>query len=437
MTAPSTPVDASLPLWSNDVYFVVEEDSIWRTLNLSEAGAATWEKVFDASTEYTDGTWNQFIRVLCSSTTNLIYAFGLGQKTDQSGSDYTGYILRSANNGETWTYHEIGEATLTAIGLRYSYSGGVTVKASSNTIRPARPLSAGGTCVEEDYKYADINAPSGSTAYCTYDLGYQETATRITARMYFDGNSYVYVSPDNVNWTLVWEYHQPHSSAYCQTKIMNFAIQTFRYVKFYEVQQLLSGDAIRLAWFSWNDSRLAAPVGFDVARTNANWIYVGFLDKIVKSEDGGVNWTTLTSAHGANDICVDPQIAGAIYYWSTAAPVDGNLNLMVAGEIITIAMDTETPARIPCRLARSLNSGKLWTITGGTILKMRENAILTSQKTGLVQGRGLHAYLGDKLIFVDEADIYTSENAGTTITAKKGGWSTYGLGIQVHRLAET
>jgi hypothetical protein len=95
---------------------------------------------------------------------------------------------------------------------------------------------------------------------------------------------------------------------------------------------------------------------------------------------------------------------------------------------------TETPLNVPLRIARSPNSGKLWGIPNGTTLRMRNLGSNTDQKTSLSGARGLHSYVGTKLIFVDGSKIYLSDDDGTTITDKTGGWATYASGINAHRI---
>jgi hypothetical protein len=181
------------------------------------------------------------------------------------------------------------------------------------------------------------------------------------------------------------------------------------------------------------------PAAMDVAPTNTSWIYVGFKDKIRATEDGGVTWFDFYTAHGANDLIVDPQLAGAIYYWSST----GTLNLMIkqtlgaAGTINIAAMMTETPLRAFGRLARDPTSGRLWGIANGTTLKVRYLAGVTDLLTTLLAGCGLHVYPGQKMIFVDQSVIYISDDVYSdppTITDKTGDWADYTAGVQAHRI---
>jgi hypothetical protein len=172
------------------------------------------------------------------------------------------------------------------------------------------------------------------------------------------------------------------------------------------------------------------PSALDYAPTNHSWWYVGLNDKIMASEDGGETWFEFYTSHGAYDVHVDPQIAGALYYWSS----DGNLNLLMkqtlgaAGVLTSTGLMTESALNVPLRIARDPSSGRLLGLPNGTVLEMRNLGTNSDLKTGLSGARGLHAYPGQKIIFLDNANIWISDNlqaATPTITAKKGGWSEY------------
>jgi len=175
------------------------------------------------------------------------------------------------------------------------------------------------------------------------------------------------------------------------------------------------------------------PTAFDVAPSNINYVYASVGAKIYASINHGWLWGEFYDLHGANDICVDPQLAGAIYYAST----EGDINLMVrqpdGSGAINATLDSEASVDIPLRIARDLNSGRLWVLNGGGTLKCRYNGSWSDQKTGLSGATGLHAYPGGKLIFVDGSDIYISDDYGVTVTAKKGGWSGYASGVNGYR----
>lgn len=185
------------------------------------------------------------------------------------------------------------------------------------------------------------------------------------------------------------------------------------------------------SWVFWNKPSPNMPKAFDVARTNANWLYVGLEDKIMKSENGGNDWTELTDDHGAYDICVDPQLAGAIYYWDTS----GELRLRVAG-VDQGSLLSDSALDQHGRIARDLNSGKLWVIDAYGDVQMREAGSWTTKKSGVSVGHSLRAYLGGKLIFMDAEDIYLSTDYGENWSNKKGGWS-YADPVSVHLMKES
>jgi len=61
-----------------------------------------------------------------------------------------------------------------------------------------------------------------------------------------------------------------------------------------------------------------ASKGFDCARSNPDWVYVGLTDKVMKSEDGSETWEELITDHGAYDICVESTSGRSqFYYWDT------------------------------------------------------------------------------------------------------------------------
>ena len=175
----------------------------------------------------------------------------------------------------------------------------------------------------------------------------------------------------------------------------------------------------------------STPNALDVSRTNNNYVYVGTENKVWKSTDGGITWAQSLD-HGSFDLAVDPQLAGVYYHWSTT----GNLELVVADTVSGSALDTETPANIPLRVARDLNSGRLWTLDSQTTLRMRNLGSWSDLDTGLSGSRGLHAYLGGKLIYLDAATILYSADYGATQADKTGGWSGFGSPINAHLMRE-
>ena len=143
----------------------------------------------------------------------------------------------------------------------------------------------------------------------------------------------------------------------------NFALDEDKTRFYYEFASQLHSSAPSLSctfevWVFWNKPDISEPTALDVARTNSSWVYVGTPGKVWKSIDGGFTWAESLDDHGSNDICVDPQLAGVYYHWAA----DGSLELVVADAVSGSDLDTETPAEVGLRLARDLNSGRLWAL---------------------------------------------------------------------------
>jgi hypothetical protein len=175
----------------------------------------------------------------------------------------------------------------------------------------------------------------------------------------------------------------------------------------------------------------APNLAMDVARSNNGYIYVGTPNKVWKSTDGGFTWTESLDDHGSNDLVIDPQLAGVYYHWSDA----GNLELVVADVVSGSALDTEAATATPLRLARDLNSGRLWALKSGTTLRLRNAGVWSDLDTGLAGARGLHAYLGGKLIYLDGGAILYSDDYGATQTDKTGDWSGFGSPVNAHLMS--
>jgi len=175
-------------------------------------------------------------------------------------------------------------------------------------------------------------------------------------------------------------------------------------------------------WVFWNKPSPAMPKALDCARSNPDWVYVGLLDKVMKSEDGGHTWEEWIDEHGAYDICVDPQAAGAIYYWDT----NGALRLNVAG-VDQGSLLSDSAYNQHGRLARDLNSGRLWAIDSSGNIKLRYNGAWgeEAQYEGNMP-MGIKAYLGGTLIVLDSDEILVSADYGETWEEKTGDWSGYG-----------
>lgn len=435
MSAPSVIVDADLSPGSNDIYYVVESDSVWRTLNLTDAGAADWEQIWIEGA-LLQGELGGLLRIKCApGDPSLIYVLGWGTKDSQVSP----FVLRSTSAGATWSEHWIDEEVATR-----DYT--VTYKSESKT-------QTGNANFAFDQKHTRIG--DEDTTYNPWAM-----ATRLVGPAGMGAWRYLTQAADNIH-----NYGSSYGGSL--SGILGTANDSLgstdhataegwmtEYLGSYGadagINQFMPKDAARTqvefglghvqngtwtvtaeSWVFWNKPSPIIPSAFDVARSNGNWIYVGLVDKILKSEDGGFTWEVLTDDHGAYDIQVDPQAAGVIYYWSS----EGDLNLWIA-DALNATLDTETPEMQHGRLARDLNSGKLWAISENKV-RLYEYGSWTDLKTGLVSGKSLKSYLGGKVIYLDDSDIQYSADYGTTWAAKKGGWSTYSSPVVANLMKET
>lgn len=400
--------------------YLLYENGLWKGEDILATGAPSWTQVL-SSGSYPDLASLKFLRVVATSVHGLIYVLGA------NGAD--AWFFRSASGGAAWSEPElIAAGAIPTSSQEYSYDGNCSLVSSYYATTPEAPLSPGGHPVNGPRATLLTANEMFAQAWAIYDIGRPLTLSSLTWWWHADGDDIVEISADGSNWTRIWYSRYSWASNIVEVRTQTFTPQTVRYVKFLVERVVGVGNRIDLAWFYF-DGGPVYPTAIDAARTNPGWIYVGTQSKIFKSENGGFDWITLLSDRGANDIHVDPQLAGAVYAWDS----NGNLVLIVAG-VVTSVLDTETPTRKPLRLARDLNSGRLWALKGGTTLRMRNLATWTDQKTGLVGGRGLHAYLGQKLIFLDANNIWVSDDGGTTVTGKKGGWTGYASPINGHRM---
>ena len=463
---PTTIVDTSLPPNQRDIYYVIEDASIWKTTDLTAVGAATWTELYTASTfESVNGvTVGHFCRII-APTVDLIYVLGYASTDDIPQP----WILISSNGGLSWNAVLIDDDEL---------QGAKDYTVTHETLEQVTPTDSWpywSCSAEEDVEFTRIGDdgntynPIAIAVKFTAPVGQYEYVHGHFVDAPSSGNI---VLPDadgilNHGYISLWSQNallgsgndlMPNDGEYGDDRLddyfgagnwtsldiegddwytpldegrINFRLKA--------CSQMAGLSVTTDLWVFWDFPSDKAPRGFDVAETNNSWLYVGLTDKIKASEDGGYTWFDFYTDHGANDICVDPQLAGAIYYWAT----DGNLNLLMkqtlgaAGVLTSEGLMTETPLAVPLRIARDVNSGRLLALPNGTTLTMHNLGSNTNLKTGLSGARGLHAYLGQKIIFVDSSDIYISDDIQAvtpTITAKKGGWVAYASGINSHRM---
>ena len=464
MSGPTAIIDTDLAFWGA-IYFLVEESKIWRCHDIKTSeGLGTWIEMHDASSGFTDGTWKTFIRIKCPwNADGIVYTIGIASKTGQTGDNYTAYCVVSTNSGLTWNYYEIGETEISSGG--FSYTGyhnnfgdpveGTTSLYTQSGGGVSFTYTADGsvrwqsTMVEGHFVLDDPDSlPVGEVVTIEFDVigdwlsidcdadadrpgQFQDVTHQHGAAGYWDGQHFsgsidtTWFADGVFHWGYFWGYPGCWSEwGSCnRTQVLcNLVINGVKY------------------------GAVASP-GFDVASSNSQWLYVGLTgpDRIMASEDGGVTWFEFYTEHGANDICVDPQLAGGIYYWAT----DGNLNLLVKQAIggdsenppalTSEGLMIETPCPVPLRLVRHASSGMIVAIASGTTLKRYVNGAEQEIRSGFVSGRGLHIY-PSSIVFVGNAQIWSCDDicdpppAIPTCTPRKGDWATYSGGINIHKM---
>ena len=444
---PSAIVDSDLDPLDNTIFYAIEARNIWKATTLG-GGDAVWASVFTPDAwESGEGTTGIiFSRIRCAKQDGLVYALGYAHAEGQSDTDYTAYCFVSSNGGATWNGYPIDTFEIDNE-VDYYFA---SVTPGSKT------ACSGSTTIIDKYTYRCQGQFTGGTGWHIFDdhvnIGgsWHADPSRwpstikvlVTGTEYFEGYptnnwiqfNYISFSVPVAEGGGVYRFPNINSTSVVPMQVM--VIDNKEYTgtlySWDYICTIIEVDGVPVGLGK-------APFGFDVAASNVNWLYVGIGEKIMASEDGGMTWFDFYTDHGANDICIDPQAAGAIYYWST----DGDLNLLVksvpggSGVLTSEALMTETPMAIPLRIARDVNSGRLLALPNGTTLKMRNLGSDTELKTGLTSARGLHCYLGQKIIFVDSTDIWISDDIQAetpTITAKKGGWAAYASGINAHRM---
>ncbi len=458
MSAPSAIIDTDLNPFDKTVYYAVELDKIWKATALG-GGNAVWATVYD-SASFTGGTFLGFSRGRCAAgQQNLVYALGFAQKAGQSGSDCTAYCFRSSSGGLTWSSYEISDD------VKFSFDGGlvylskecdsaegncVTTFVANGGDAVCKAVFDGGVAFQFTECHGVFQLPLTLDDMQDYTLEYDAVGTFPSQGYDADGDAPPYI-------------HYLVNPQYIVTGSFSVISGGYHFSGYLHTRYMPDRSKLEIGWFygypgRWAQNTAATrqcairnltingvkytgqpPAGFDVAATNPNWLYVGLQGKIMASETGGVSWFDFNVEHGANDICVDPQAAGDICYWAT----DGNLNLMKkqtlgeAGIVTSTGLMTETPSATPLRIARDPSSGVLLALPNGTVCTRRMNGANANIGTGYINARGLHAYTGQKMIFVDGGDIRISDDIQAetpTITAKKGGWSTYSNGVNAHRM---
>jgi len=483
--------DSDTAWWNRDIMAAIdaaggsEGEKVWLTQNLTTIGAATWTDITPVDVDTFERGHLFFGRVKFAPTIeNVIYVVGYAE--GYHIALLSCWIFRSPDLGATWSYNLVRD-DFNALAGDYT----VTHEISDVEIWDGDPIQFMQTHARTGDEESTYNPWAIAYRIVTNDTGSWANLDGDGVTIHdFDNSSLL----DNVLWgTGNWllggggaageAYLDDYFGVGGWTETsgidQNMPKEEGRiYVKQTFTHSSNSYWAYAESWVFWNVPKIAISYAFDIARNNTV-LYIGFLDAIYQSLDAGYNWqdisTEETEGEGAYDICIDPLIYEAIYYWSASlsdthifkSPTLGigspalessGLCLRVGGVKTGDALLSSWPSTAVNRIARSWNSGKIWGIHRESNLwymSMRNLGITTVQlgfptvlvestfiKGTTILGRAwaqtiaLKYYHQDKLIYVDRKSIYISDDAGETMTAKKGGWISYSFGVVGHRLPE-
>jgi len=446
LTSAFSIIDSSLVPGSADVMFLLEDQSVWKTSNLSDGGAASWVEVYTATQFAAGGEVSDphFLRIIAANS-EVIYILAYGE---QNGNDYP-YVLRSANGGVSWTPHIADATPLEPLPYTVTEKTFPLYHPNNGNYWLIQRFPYGRTGDDQALNYNPVaiahyrNWPTNILQFrFTWDA-YNDTINMYgDDREAFELNYTLNAAMPTAMKNLVNAFCQEYFGSRYETLKGGTHTGGMPFNSQYTMTHLetwMPGSGNFTEYVVWNVPSAGIPKAFAVAPSNSNILYIGLEDKIIASNDGGGYWWTMWDAHGANDVYVDPQLSGALYYWST----DGKLNLMTSagvdqeGIMGIEGMMTENPLVMPLRIAKDVNSGRLLAMPNGTVLKMRYLGANTDLATGLSAGTGLHVYSGDKAIFVDGSNIYTIDDLKAltpTVNTKTGDWTTYVNGVNAHRI---
>lgn len=446
MTAPTAPIDADLGEWDKISYFPLELDTIWRTQNLADAGASAWTQMWAvASFPASLGTGLVLDRIRCAPGTPLQIVNAIGHALKPDGVTWAEFCGRSQSNGATWNWTEIGEIEDPSTN---SFSLG-NIQSASGPQSLATFSGGGGQILVNVHFWVRTDPQSQWTqTVASQELVFSTALPAGTLTLEFDligetpsigydtdGDQPPYITNGVGSWTGTvgnW-----HFSGTVPGGVSSL------YLGWWSGGGASAGrwdngnESIRICRFSnliIDGVAYAASVSkaFDIYRGNPNVMFYGSTDKIYTSTDGGFTWDDIITAYGAYDICIDPQLGGVFYAWNSLE----QLICVIAGIPSIIAGVTGGSQGQFLQIARDFNTGKLWVIDSLGNLKMRNLAVWTTQKSGLMGGCGLRAFYASptKLALLDDSDIYLSLDAGATWANKKGGWAAFANPKTIHLL---
>ncbi len=462
MTTPSGIIDADLPVYgTQDYFFVLDTESVWRATNVRAAGAATWEEIYTAAEFETaeSKTGCKFTEIRCAyQQQGLIYVLGYCNSGTAGKTD--SYIFRSIDYGSTWKPYLIAEQTgeddsgLTIVDVG-DYDGNIgagsvlTIEADSTTITHTLDLSDIPFPYSERHREIILSEPlDAAILTITFDVDGDCYSKQFDT----DGDQPIKIDDISGSWSgsaPSWSFDGTIDYRFYTEEERSILRAGYFYGYDGRWEEHTSPDPPRTAVISnIVIDGVAITAGssncFDVSRTNNNWLYVGTKNSIYKSEDGGETWEILypetpTDNCGAEDICVDPLLAGVIYYWG----VDRNFYSMIDGQR-SASLLTETAGtgvnkfkRIICDPLRG--GYQVWTFehtgSGGTAvysLKRRLLGSWTDLQTSVNQAGSLRAYPDATtagavdLIWVTGGEVYYSNDGGVTTAEKSGAWTPLG-----------
>ncbi|MCC6191225.1 MAG: hypothetical protein IT318_19560 [Anaerolineales bacterium] len=99
-----------------------------------------------------------------------------------------------------------------------------------------------------------MSAPDDGEAWVVYDLGQVFDLTKLQGQTYHDGDDWVHVSVDGVNWDQVYAIRSSWAAASCDLDTFYDNVESpkpARYIRFKVQQLILIGNSWRIAWFRW------------------------------------------------------------------------------------------------------------------------------------------------------------------------------------------
>lgn len=451
---PSAIIDADIDAVDPSLYYALEIDSLWKTENLDAAGAATWSEALTPTivNALLLLTYNEtyaavtFLRVRAApSTAKLVLVMLVAQDTVGAATGDV-YVARSANAGNSWTIALVGETALNISDFIVEYEPITATESGADKLTSR-------VCTRHD-DGDDVNP--WAIVYYTADRYSNAADDRIGFTFGgFDADDFselmgapAYSSEDyryNMNGlltvgerTTLLAFLVSEFSASYDSGTPNYQLDAARVTAW--IKSTISANNVPYTvklYTVWRAPNNLNPNenarALDISRTNSSWVYIGVNDAIWRSTDGGYNWTKILDTEGAVDICIDPQLAGVIYYWNT----DGDLCCLIGGTAKETILSGSAVNYSPFRVARALSTGALICIDG-TTLKIRDLGAWANVATDVDDGRGLRAYNGSYPIYIylDASKIWHIDASDMTPLDITGTWAGYGNPRVIHLMRD-